>query len=88
MQEANEFKRGWRVVVASAVGVGFGLSAMPFYTLGAFAGPLAAEFGWSRGEIQFAIAFMVFGSLLMAPVIGYLSDRIGVRPIALFSYSS
>ncbi|MEL7029870.1 MAG: MFS transporter [Pseudomonadota bacterium] len=88
MSETNELKTGWRIIVASAVGVGCGLSAMPFYTLGAFAGPLADEFGWSRGEIQFAIAFMVFGSLLMAPVIGYLADRIGVRPIALFSLAS
>ena len=43
----SEFGRGWPVVSAAAVGVGLGLSPLPFYTLGVFVAPLVQEFGWT-----------------------------------------
>ena len=82
----GEFARGWPVVSAAAVGVGLGLSPLPFYTLGVFVGPLVAEFGWTPAQV-FGFAFPIYtiGAFLMAPIIGVLSDRVGARKIALAS---
>ena len=32
----SEFKRGWRVLLATSAGNGSGLSGIPFYTFGVF----------------------------------------------------
>lgn len=85
MTKADEFKRGWGVILASTLGVGFGLSPLPFYTIGVLAEPLSQEFGWQRGQIMFGTFFMTMGSILMAPLVGWISDRYGVRTIALAS---
>lgn len=79
----SEFRRGWRVVLAAAVGVGVGLSGLPFYTFGTFVKPLSDAFGWSRAEISAGALFLVFGSLMTAPLVGRLADRLGVRRIGL-----
>ena len=82
----EEFKAGgWRVIVASAIGVGLGLSGLPFYTLGVFTQPLVAEFGWTRAQVQGALAFMMIGTLLAGGLTGWLADRFGVRRVALCS---
>ena len=84
--ERGEFGRGWGVILAAAAGCGLGLSALPFYGLGPLMTPLGEEFGWSRTEISIAFTFMTLGLLIAGPVIvGRLSDRIGVRAVALAS---
>ena len=83
----NEFRRdgAWRVVLAACVGAAFGLTALPFYTLGVFAKPLAAEFAWSRSTIQSAITFAMFGVVSGAWLAGWLIDHYGARRVALCS---
>jgi MFS family permease len=82
----SEFKRGGGVVVAAAAGCGLGLSALPFYGLSPLMKPLEAEFGWSRADISIAFTFMTLGLLIAGPlIVGRLSDRIGVRAVALVS---
>ncbi len=83
----NEFRRdnAWRVVVAAWLGVAMGLTALPFYTLGIFAKPLALEFGWSRSVIQSGLTFSMLGVICSAWAAGWMIDRFGVRPVALFS---
>jgi predicted MFS family arabinose efflux permease len=85
--EVNEFRRdhAWRVVLAAWIGVAMGLTALPFYTLGIFAKPLALEFGWSRSVIQSGFTFSMLGVICSAWVAGWAIDRFGVRPVALFS---
>ena len=54
MVQDGEFKRGWPILAAAAVGVGLGLSPLPFYTIGVMIPPLLGEFGpmgWSAGDI-------------------------------------
>ena len=54
MEQDGEFKRGWPVLAAAAVGVGLGLSPLPFYTIGVMIPPLLQEFGpmgWTPGDI-------------------------------------
>jgi MFS family permease len=81
----NEFRRGWKVLVASLLGVAFGASPLPFNTIGFFIDPLQREFGWSRTEISLGITIYGMLAAFLAPVFGWLADRFGVRRVALGS---
>ncbi len=88
MSEPGEFKRGWPVLSAAAVGVGLGLSPLPFYTIGVFIPPLLAEFGpmgWAPGDILNALAIYTFGAFFASPVVGILAQRFGARRVAILS---
>ena len=85
MSNYREFKYGYPVVVASALGIALGMSPLPFYTIGVFAGPLAQEFGWQIGEIMSALAVFTLVAMASSPLVGYLTDRLGVRRVVLTS---
>lgn len=74
---------GWRILVASAFGVGLGLSALPFYTIGVFATSLEEAFGWTRQEVMTSTFFMMLANLLAGWAVGLAADRIGTRRVAL-----
>ncbi len=80
---AVEFRRGWPVLVAAALGTAFGASPVPFNSAGPFIKPLADEFGWGRGDIQLALFWFTAAVVLTVPFIGGLADRIGVRKVAI-----
>lgn len=82
---AEEFKRGWPIILSSAVGIGLGLSPLPFYTIGVFAGPIAQEFGWEPSKVFFAVFVYALIIVIFAPFIGMITDRFGARKIALIS---
>lgn len=81
----NEFRLGWKVLIASLLGTAFGASPLPFNTIGFFIDPLQREFGWSRTEISFGITIYGMLAAFLAPVFGWLADRYGVRRVALAS---
>lgn len=81
----SEFGRGWPVVSAAAVGVGLGLSPLPFYTIGVMAGPIMQEFGWQLQDVFLALPVYTIGAFLMSPIIGILADKLGARKVALTS---
>lgn len=81
----GELRRGWHILLASMLGIGCGLAAMPFYTAGVFAPHLAREFGWSMGEIMAGLTITTVTVVVAAPVTGMLCDRNGTRPIAIAS---
>jgi MFS family permease len=81
----SEFGRGWRPLVAAALGVTCGVTAVPIYTIGAFVRPLEQAFGWSRGAIQSAIVFAYLTLIVAGPVAGALADRKGARAVAIWS---
>lgn len=81
----NEFSRGWRILLASLLGIGCGLAAIPFYTAGVFAPHLAREFGWSMGEIMAGLTITTVMVIFAAPAAGVLCDRFGTRIVALIS---
>lgn len=85
MRDSGEFGRGWRVVLASCIGVGTGLAPIPFYTIGVFIRPLSAEFGWRVDQILAALIVLTLTVLIAAPVVGMMTDRYGVRRVALAS---
>lgn len=81
----DEFRRGWRIVAAAAVGTAFGISALPFYTLGVFVKPIGAEFGWSRETVQWGFSVQMLGMLAVGWLYGLQTDRKGARRVALVS---
>ncbi|MEM7764623.1 MAG: MFS transporter, partial [Pseudomonadota bacterium] len=88
MRTANrlgEFSYAWRIVLASALGIGLGLSPIPIYTLGVFAAPLAAEFEWRIDEVFAALPVLTLCALVLSPVAGLVIDRVGVRRVAIWS---
>lgn len=81
----SEFSLGWRVLLASLIGIACGASPLPFNTIGFTLAPINAEMGWSFAEISAGV--LIYGILasLLAPVFGWLADRYGVRPVAILS---
>jgi len=80
-----EFKFGWPVVAASAIGIGLGMSPLPFYTIGVFVAPLSAEFGWGVGQVMEGLIPFGTCAVLASPLIGWLTDRFGPRRVVLIS---
>lgn len=85
-QARAELAVGWLIVLAAALAIGVGTMGIGFYSLGLFVKPLEAEFGWSRAEVSGAATFQQFGIFLSAPLVGWLADRWGARPIAVLSF--
>ena len=81
----EEFRRSWRVVAASALGIGLGLSPVPIYTTGMFAPELARSFHWGMGQIQLSLLITTIVVILTSVPLGLLADRLGVRRVALAS---
>ncbi len=81
----TELGRHWKMVLAVMVGVAFGATGLPFYTLGLFVKPLGAEFGWSRAQVSTAGLCLQAGLIVASPFIGTLVDRFGSRRTALIS---
>ncbi|MBX9664287.1 MFS transporter [Novosphingobium sp.] len=78
-----ELRSDWRILVACALGIAASAIALPYYSIGALTKPIELETGWSRSDIQFAIAFSSGLGALTAPVTGWLVDRYGARKVAL-----
>ncbi|ANY21108.1 putative sulfoacetate transporter SauU [Tsuneonella dongtanensis] len=85
MAARSEFRLGWKTLVAGIVGVACGASPLPFNTIGFTIGPIHEETGWSFAEISLGITVYGIVASLLAPVFGWLADKYGVRPVALWS---
>lgn len=81
----GEFKRGWPIVLSSMLGIGLGLSPLPFYTAGVFAPQLMAAFNWKIGDIFAALLITTAMVAWAGPLAGFLAVRWGVRRVALGS---
>ena len=74
---------GWRVSVASGVGVLVGFASLLVYTFGIFLKPLTEEFGWSRQAASLAFGIAAIMIAVCSPPLGYLLDRVGARRVIL-----
>ncbi|MEL7296277.1 MAG: MFS transporter, partial [Pseudomonadota bacterium] len=81
----REFVHGFRPLAGAVIGAGCGLSSISFYTHGAFIPAIAADTGWTRGQLQLGVTIMILMAVVTAPVVGLLVDRFGARRIALTS---
>ena len=73
---------GWWIVGACFF-IAFYVSSVIFYGFTVFFEPLVREFGWSYTEVSFASSLRGLETGILAPVIGYLVDRLGSRKLLL-----
>jgi MFS family permease len=85
LKERSEFKLGGKALFAALLGVSCGASPIPFNVLPLVMGPIHAEFGWEFAQIAAGVTLFGIIASLLAPVFGGLSDRLGVRKVALTS---
>lgn len=83
MSTSSEWSRHWPIVLGGAIGMGTAFSLYQ-YVFSLFLEPLTQEFGWTRGQVSIAFALGLVGALL-APVMGRIVDRVGVRPVVTVS---
>ena len=80
-ERIQEWQRHWPVALGAAIVAATGQSIWP-YVMSGFIQPLQTAFGWTRGDIAFALNASLLGALA-GPLIGRLADRYGVRPVLL-----
>lgn len=78
---AAEWQAHWPLVIACFLGVSF--PAIAYYSMGLFIEPLAAEFGWTRTQISAGASASSLIMVPLAPLMGALIDKWGVRWLAL-----
>ncbi len=78
---SNEWRKGWKLVVASCAGAT--LTPLSVYTMGLFVTPLEKTFGWSRTVITSGLTIYAVIGVIFAAVAGALVDRYGPRRIAI-----
>ena len=74
----SEFSHHWLLVLVCAVGIGVGVSALPFYTQGLFIEAWIADFGWTRAQASLGILGSTLALAAVLPVIGSIVDRYGL----------
>lgn len=75
MSYKAEFRAHWQPLIASAIGMGFGLS-LNHYLMSLFAPQLIVEFGWSKAQYAL-IGTTPFVMLFLLPFAGRFADRVG-----------
>ena len=80
----SEFSRHWILVLVCAVGIGVGVSSLPFYTQGLFIEAWIADFGWTRAQASLGILGSTLALAAVLPFIGSIVDRYGlVTPVMI-----
>ncbi len=78
----GEWRRGWGVVLAAALGIALG--GIHLHFIGTMIPSLQAAYDWSRGEIALGLTLIMVINLGGNLVVGALADRFGARPVALW----
>jgi len=79
----NEFAKHWLLVLVCALGIGIGVSSLPFYTQGVFFDSWIKEFGWSRTQASLGVLATTLTLAFISPFVGAAVDKYGlVKPIS------
>jgi MFS family permease len=81
-QHSRQIFYGWWVVLASAVGLFWGVP-ITVYSFSVFFKPLMEEFQAGRAAVSLAFTLKLVAAALCAAPIGWLTDRYGARPVIL-----
>ena len=77
------FYYGW-VIVGVVFLAEFTTSGMGGSTISLFFKPMTEETGWSLTQLVGAVTAQTIAGMVTAPVVGYVLDRYGARPVMLF----
>jgi MFS family permease len=79
------FFPGWKVVIGSGVGIGFG--SVPFFASGfaLLAAAMAKDFGWNQADVAKAASIYLLLQTVAYPLCGWPLDRWGSRQFAAIS---
>lgn len=77
----SEWRAHWLVPAVSLVGLAIAFSHI--YTTGVFLEPLRKEFGWSRTAVMAGLTIVSVISVILAPFLGAMIDRLGSRRVAI-----
>jgi MFS family permease len=72
-----------RLLLGAFLGVSTGISSLYFYSLGPLMKPIAATYGWSRGEASLGPLVGILVGGLARPVIGRVMDRAGPTVVSV-----
>ena len=81
-EQQKRFFYGWWMMLAGFVSSSY-LHAVYVYGFSALFNPILNTFGWTRAAVSIAFSLQRGESAVAAPVVGYLVDRYGPRPILL-----
>ena len=74
---------GWWNVATGFVGMGLSYAMFTIFAFGVFVKPLEDEFGWTRGELSFAVTMTNFAVVIASPCLGLIIDKFGVRRVLI-----
>jgi len=77
----QEWRDGWGVVLAAAVGVAVG--GIIYHFVGTLIKPFEEAYGWGRGEVALGLTLITFLNPLCNLIAGACVDRYGARPVGL-----
>lgn len=77
----EEWRSGWPVVLAGVFG--FALLSLGSTSTGAFLESVTADLGFNRGQFSAGLTPYALVGIPMAPLVGVLIDKLGVRAIAV-----
>lgn len=75
----------WRVCAGCGVVAALSGTLLWSSTLGVFMGELEKEFGWTRAQIALGITLITLTTPVLAPLAGWLIDRVDLRRLVLVS---
>src|SRR3984885_2755058 len=81
-RNASQISYGWRVVLASAFGLFWGIP-ITVYSFSVFFKPLMQEFHAGRAAVSLAFTLKLIAAAFCAAPIGWLTDRYGPRCVIL-----
>lgn len=81
-----EFRQSWSIVLLALVGVTISINAALLYGFGVLVLPLQTQFGWERGALQAAIAFLFGGAVIGLQLVGWLNLRYGIKRVTVVSW--
>ena len=79
----NEFKYGWKPLLAATIGTMCGIFTLTNYSQGFFVGPVITEFGWSASQFFLSYTVLMCFGLLTGPLIGSIAQRAGLRIVGV-----
>lgn len=84
LPSAVDSAASWRTLAGCCIVAIFGVSALYGSTFGLMMLPMQKDLGWSRGDIAFSLTLMTLAGPAILPLVGWLIDRVRLRPLVLW----